>query len=66
MSFMLLRKLDGKWVNLYPHRDEGNPPEFKTRGEAEEHADRIFRTIGIRCRVVPRAEALKHEVPRRW
>ena len=66
MSFMLLRKLDGKWVNLYPHQDGGDPPEFKTRVEAEERAARIFRTMSVRCRVVPRAEALKHEVPRRW
>ena len=66
MTFMLLRKLDGEWVNLYPRRDGGDPPEFETRAEAEECAARIFKTMGVRCRVVPRAEALKHEVPRRW
>ena len=66
MSFMLLRKLDGEWVNLYPHRDGGDPPEFKTRAEAEEHTARLLRTMDVRCIVVPRSEALKKEVPQRW
>jgi len=66
MSFMLLRKLDGEWFNLYPHREGEDPPEFKTRAEAEEHAAQLFRTMGVTCRVVPRVEAMKHEIPHRW
>jgi len=66
MTFMLLRKLNGDWVNLYPPRDGEDPREFKTRAEAEEHANRLLRTMDVRCIVVPRAEALKHLVPKRW
>lgn len=67
MTFMLLRKLNGDWVNLYPPRDGEEPISFKTRVEAEKHAARLLRTMAVRCRIVPRAEALKHLIPkRRW
>jgi len=66
MTFMLLRKINGDWVNLYPPRDGDEPASFKTRAEAEEHAARLLRIMAVRCRVVPRVEALKHLVPQRW
>lgn len=66
-AYMILRKLSGEWVNLYPPHQGELPPSYATRKEAEAHAKRLDTYIGLgEYKIVTKEEALKHEVPKRW
>lgn len=65
-DYMILRKLDGDWVNLYPEKRGGLPRAYETEKEASIHAKRMKKAFGLEYKIVPKEEALKHEIPKRW
>jgi len=65
-EYMIVRKQGEEYLHLYPEKEGEIPTAFQSKREAQERAKRLKEIFGINIKIIPKSEAHKFRIPKRW